>query len=326
MTMPTLLDANASASKIPRMRARFFLGVLPVTIGLIGTSAQATTTLYQTLTQGNGNLTHQWSFDGSDIGTAGADQQGSANLTEQLYGTGASSDLVFGVTGWDGTSSAVSTHRVNPGGDGQGGAYLRATGANQITWGNSFSFEAIVQADQATLGGGSFNLSYILSSRVGNDRGYFLTQGGPIPSTGVQWASTMGNGHNAGNTNTVHSTITAGNWYYIAGSYVVGAGNVTWTNYVADLTAGDISLASTGSFTNSGGTYPVGTALDVGIGGRWDGTEAFDGQIDEISVYNAALTQGDFQGHLDALLAPVPEPTQAILILFGALAVLRRRR
>ncbi len=84
----------------------------------------------------------------------------------------------------------------------------------------------------------------VLSTRVENDRGYFLTQGGPIPSTGTKFASSIGNGHSDPNTNTILSSFNVGNWYYISGSYSIGAGNVTWTNYVADLTAGETGLSN----------------------------------------------------------------------------------
>lgn len=312
------------------MKKRALLSVLP-TLTIIATclpqSGEAATTAYQALSGSHPNLTNRWSFDGANNAARLADQVGSAHLAEQTYGSGTAGDLAYGVGGWDGSSSAASTFRLNPGADNGGGAYFRAAGAgSQITLGNTFSFEAIVQADHATLSGGNFDLSYIIGARNGNDRAYFLTQGGPLPSTGIQFASTMGNGHNAGNTNTILGTLTAGNWYYIAGSYTANPGtNVTWVNHVADLTGGATTLTSTG-FTNAGGTYPIGVPLDFGIGGRWDGQEAFDGQLDEIAFYNSALGVGEFQAHLDALLAPIPEPSQAILLLLGAVSILRRRR
>jgi len=250
---------------------------------------------------------------------------GGANLSEQSYGPTGVGALGYNSGGWDGTSTAASTYRLDPGNDAEDGAYFRATGASQITLGNNFSFEAIVQADHATLSGGSFNLSYIISSRPASDRGYFLTQGGPIPSTGVQFASTMGNGHNASNTNTIVPTITVGNWYYLAGSHVANPGvDVTWTNYYADLTAGDMALTTAGPFTNSGGTYGLATAMDFGIGGRWDGQEAFDGQLDEVSFYNTNLGAAAFQANLDALL--IPEPSRFALLGLGLTSFLLRRR
>ena len=72
---------------------------------------------------------------------------------------------------------------------------------------------------------------------------------------------------------------------------------MTWTNYVADLTAGESGLTVIGPFTNSGGTYPQG-ATPLGIGGRWDGQESFAGFIDEVAFYNEALPASIFQKHL----------------------------
>ncbi|NIP94850.1 MAG: hypothetical protein GWO24_15960, partial [Akkermansiaceae bacterium] len=92
--------------------------------------------------------------------------------------------------------------------------------------------------------------AYLISTRVGGDRGYFLTQGGPLPSRGMRLASTMGNLHSDGNTNVLLQAVTPGAWYYAAGSYRIDGGRVTWTNYVADLTAGQTVLTQVGPFTN----------------------------------------------------------------------------
>ena len=239
------------------------------------------------------NLLHHYSFDGESDQERTRDRKGMAHLAPRLFGSGTTDQLQLGVAGFDASSEAVRTHR-GPGSDNAEGAYLRT---DSVAFGRAVSFEVLFSPAEEEISGGQFNLGYILSTRVGNDRGYFLTQGGPLPSSGTKIESTMGNSHSDPNTNTVLEGFTVGNWYYVAGSYTAGAGNVTWTNYVADLTAGESGLTVIGPFTNSGGSYPQGAA-PLGIGGRWDGQESFAGFIDEVAFYNEALPASIFQKHL----------------------------
>jgi hypothetical protein len=176
-----------------------------------------------------------------------------------------------------------------------------------ITLGESVSFEAIFQPLQEEILGGTWNLGYIVATRVGGVRGYFLIQGEPAPSEGTVLTSTTGDGHRPDNTNRILEPVTAGHWYYVAGSYSADIvnGTVTFTNYVADLTAGETVLTAVGPFTNSGGTYPIGDTT-LGIGKRWDSGESFPGLIDEVNLYQAELGPAEFQAHLDALTGGAP--------------------
>jgi len=305
----TDLEASDQNAEMKEERKRkgpgYFRHLLAVSlVAGIPRGAEATTEDLQNTAQAHPNLIHQWSFDGADVSTAGVDLKGSAHLVERSYG--ASEPLGYDVSGFDGTSNAFSTSR-GPGSDHAIGRFLWAGGANQLpALGNTFSFEIIVQPAQDAITGGSFNLGYILASRVGDDRGYFLVQGdGNLPSPTHPFSSTLGNGYNVPNTNIIGgSPLTVGDWYYVAGSYTADPGvSVTWTNYYANLTAGG-PLVTAGPFTNAGGTYPIGTAIDFGIGGRWDNGEAFPGSIDEVNLYNAALDAATFQAHLIQLRGP----------------------
>ena len=275
---------------------------LPLCLGgtlLIGPGVfvQAAVSDWQAAAASQSNLMHHYSFDGSTDQERMNDKKGVAHLVARIFGSGTIDQLQLGTAGFDPSSESVRTHR-GPGTDNAEGAYLRT---ESVTLGRTVSFEILFSPTDPEITGGQWNLGYILSTRVDNDRGYFLTQGGPLPSTGMTIRSTIGNSHSDPNTNTVLESFTVGNWYYIAGSYTTGAGNVTWTNYVADLTAGETSLTPIGPFTNSGGFYPQ-SSTPLGIGGRWDGQESFSGFIDEVMFYNEALPAGVFQEHL-ALLA-----------------------
>ena len=289
--------------------------------------ADASTLDFRAAAQATTGLIHQWGFDGADVATAGLDLEGTTNLAQLIYGTGA--PIGYDQLGYDGTSKAFRSNR-SAGSDATGGGYLKATSANPVSaLGSTFSFEVIVKADQASITGGASNLGYILANRSTDtaSRGYFLVQGqAPLPATANPFSSTLGNGYNAANTNTITaSPLTVGDWYYVAGSYTAnGTTNVTWTNYYANLTTGG-PLVTSGPFTNSGGTYAMGTALQMGIGGRYDGQEAFPGSIDEVNLYSTALSSTDFQAHLTQL-AVVPEPSTVALLSLGLLSLARRRR
>jgi hypothetical protein len=253
------------------------------------------------------------------------DLEGATNLAQQIYGTGA--PIAYDQLGYDGTSNAFRTNR-SVGSDATGGGYLKATSANPVSaLGSTFSFEIILKADQASITGGVNNLGYILSNRSADNasRGYFLVQGqAPLPAAASPFSSTLGNGYTAVNTNIITgSPLTVGDWYYVAGSYTAIPGvSVTWTNYFANLTTGG-PLVTSGPFTNSGGTYPIGAALQFGIGGRYDGQEAFPGYIDEVNLYSTALSGTDIQTNFNAL---IPEPSTFALFSLGLLSILRRRR
>jgi hypothetical protein len=287
--------------------------------------AEASTLSFRAAAQANAGLIHQWGFDGADVSTAGLDLEGATNLAQQIYGTGA--PIAYDQLGYDGTSNAFRTNR-SVGSDATGGGYLKATSANPVSaLGSTFSFEIILKADQASITGGVNNLGYILSNRSADNasRGYFLMQGqAPLPAAASPFSSTLGNGYTAVNTNIITgSPLTVGDWYYVAGSYTAIPGvSVTWTNYFANLTTGG-PLVTSGPFTNSGGTYPIGAALQFGIGGRYDGQEAFPGYIDEVNLYSTALSGTDIQTNFNAL---IPEPSTFALFSLGLLSILRRRR
>lgn len=277
-----------------KFRSALCLGVVLTT-----TSLRADIAALQQAAANHPDLLHQYSFDGEDETTRLADSKGTAPLTPRPAGQGTPGDLQFGVAGFDDSSTAVQIFR-GPGADLENGTGLHA---GNVTLGETVSFEVILRPDQDGITGGVWNLGYVLATRVDNNRGYFLVQGdAPLPSDGGQLSSTLGNGYSQPNQNLLLDQVEPGHWYYIAGSYRINAdtNNVTFTNYLADLTAGDTELQVIGPFTNSGGTYPTGSS-PLGIGGRWDAGENFPGAIDEVTLYNAELSQETFQAHLDLL-------------------------
>ena len=263
----------------------------------LAATAHASVSDWQATTSSHPSLLHQYSFDGITNEERTSDLKGTADLSLRVFGSGTADQLQLGMAGFDSSSDAAQTHR-GPGTDNAEGAYLRA---ESITLGNSVSYEILFSPLASEITGGQWNLGYIISTRTGNDRGYFLTQGGPLPSNGRRIRSTIGNSHSDANTTTLLESFTPGHWYYVAGSYTRGPGNVTWTNYIADLTLGQTNLTTVGPFTNSGGSYPMGST-SLGIGGRWDAQESFSGLFDEVNFYNQALPSEFFQRNLSLLI------------------------
>ena len=77
-----------------------------------------------------------------------------------------------------------------------------------------------------------------------------------------------------------------------------------------------------GSQSQTGSVQVTGTPLR--IGGNTYGTEFFPGRIDEVRIYNRALSQGEIQGDMNT---PLPEPGALLQLASGGLliAALHRR-
>ena len=267
-------------------------------IFFISSLVRGSVTDFQTIAQTDPDLTHQFTFDGETNEEKLEDKVSGVILAPRPYGSGTAQDLEYESPGYDNTSNSIATQR------GQGNDFANGAGLHNasITLNERMSYEVLFQANSDEISGGNFNLGYILTTRTGNDRGYFLVQGNaPLPSTGQQLSSTIGDGFAERNQNLILETIEADHWYFVSGSYIINDDNTTtFTNYIADLTAGETILKRIGPFTNSGGPYPTGGS-PVGIGGRWDAGESFPGQIDEINIYNRDKEQSFFQQHLDSI-------------------------
>jgi hypothetical protein len=311
------------------------LALLVAMAGMVfaGTAAEATTADLQAAAMAEASQTYHWRFEGADASTAGLDYEVSANnlLEHNVGATHPPTHITYDAPGFDATSTAASTWRTIPGTDfGHGDGFVTSAA---ITPGATFSWEVLLQtgSDPVPIQGGTWNQGYVLSDRSGGPRGYFLWQGTSTSNSGDGFTSLTGDWI-AGEATVVPGPLPADNWYYMAGTYTVnpGDGSSQVDLYYADLTAGDTSLTHT-AFANPK-AYDYGVPGAFGVGKRFDGTgEAFPGVLDEVYLYESALTQQTLQSHLDALLrggeqVVLPEPATLALVGLGMIGLVIRRK
>lgn len=103
------------------------------------------------------------------------------------------------------------------------------------------------------------------------------------------------------------TSVSTTTWQHVAFTYSNGAGKFYYNgNLAGSVNYSNYNEEGTGSVTS--------------IGARPFGGEAFDGQVDEVKIFDTALSESDVR------LAAVPEPAAALLGGLGLLALLRRRR
>ncbi|MEK7110427.1 MAG: LamG domain-containing protein, partial [Patescibacteria group bacterium] len=88
-------------------------------------------------------------------------------------------------------------------------------------------------------------------------------------------------GYHGGSNFSSAAVLTTGNWYHIVG-VIKGANSKIYINGVADINTGTINVVNS-TLNGSIGASSVGT------------TYFFNGLIDEVSIYNAALTAQEIQ-------------------------------
>ena len=167
--------------------------------------------------------------------------------------------------------------------------------------------------------------SYTASGRIvtkggnGTNRGWSLNiefNGGGAPEASFQIATS------ASVLATVETLplnpMPTGTWYHLAGVFTPDS--------VADANSdGTLAIYVNGvlanSKTTSAGSQHNSTA-NVAIGARSDGTVPFDGRIDDVRIYDQALSAAD----IAALAVPEPGAGALLFLALGTLALRRSRR
>ncbi len=99
-----------------------------------------------------------------------------------------------------------------------------------------------------------------------------------------------------------------------------------WRHLVFVGESGDTRLYLDGVRLGSPNTLPfnsINLSSDVRIGAGVSGTRLFHGQIDEVAIYDTALSDERVLAHFNAA---IPEPTTLMAMAIGGMSFLRRRR
>jgi hypothetical protein len=119
-----------------------------------------------------------------------------------------------------------------------------------------------------------------------------------------------------------HSTaLTAGNWHFIVGifDYANDQIRISIDNGTFETTA--VTFASS-TYINS---TPPSSLYDV-VGSGENGEHPLTGYIDEVAIFNSAISQDDVNFLYQNGLSAIPEPTTMLVLAAGGLGVLLRRK
>ena len=211
----------------------------------------------------NDGLVGYWSFDGKDMN----------------WGDSSNEVTDASPSGNSGNISGFGQEGVRPGVVGQALSFDNvndqvAMGATGLTGDVTATWSAWIKANSTAYVGYDSPVAIIGSTAALGAFSLFLN------STGSGVVSlTYAGGNNCA---TAAGVVTAGRWYHLVGTKTAGAINTTSTIYVDGVAVSCTGSASTPNVAAGGTTI-----------GSWPGTYFFDGLIDEVRLYNRALSAGE---------------------------------
>jgi hypothetical protein len=252
---------------------------------------------------------------------------GSTALTD----LGATTSISFG-TGPNGVAgeSLVNAATGQPGNQALAGTLGASTSMSAFTitmWVNqntaslnNYRIMELSPGSPATTGSADGTKMFFGLNAGGGLQFYVNNVNGNTTATDIATASTWNNGGTLGG-------IAANTWYFEAITYDSVAGNALLYSGSQGNAA---ALAYTyGANVTSAGNLDLSTASSIAVLDRFSGGRNFPGALDDVNIYNGALTQSQIDAIRVGELSTVPEPgTLAMFGLGGGLmisAALRRR-
>lgn len=165
----------------------------------------------------------------------------------------------------------------------------------------------------------SQNLFYI-SRNSANSVRWSIAFGGAGPSTINDQYRTS-----AGLQNNMSGSLASGQWDFFTATILPASssGKTSWTTYLNGVQIG------TGTLTDTQLTYPSETSTSgATIGTQTSGAGAFSGYMDDVNLYNSALTPTQVASLYDSYLTAeaVPEPGTCALVGMGLVAFIAAKR
>ena len=177
---------------------------------------------------------------------------------------------------------------------------------------NNYRLLEISSGSPATTGSADGNTLFLGENSGGGLQYYVNNVNGNRTATDIATANTWNGGALAANT-----------WYFIAVTYDSVAGQ-------SFLYSGTQSSAASLQYTyanTSGGALNLSSATSISLFDRFSGGRNFPGAIDDVNLYNGALSVSQLDTIQALEIAPTPEPgTLAMFGLGGILSLWMARR
>lgn len=258
-----------------------------------------------TLASADGALVAYWNLNesgGNIADSSGNNLTGTASAGGLAYSQGSVTAGTYGALTVDAATAAAFGTSVN---------FTRASsGSFTVNGAAGGVLETLAEAGPST---GAFTvMAWINTTGLPASTTYRVFGTGPVGGWGLGMANVDRLKFTTyGNTDYLSTGTTPfnGNWHHVAVTW----SNGTVTSYV-DGNAVTLNSAAT-TFTDEA------SAL-FRIGGNTDGSDLFNGRIDELKIFNTALDVTQLR--LEAVA--VPEPSAFVLGGLGLLALFRRRR
>jgi len=278
-----------------------------------------------------------WTFDTPSITTDGsgniltaADTTANHNATTQLGGTGPNITSVPGVTG-----QAANFSNNNQNGQSQTNfAWMSFPQLTEIAGATAGDFSVAawvnvppevaswdsntILADWGNAAAGThrftywFSLANVDSNLALRPRAQIRAANSPPDATNIDIVATTLSASQAGTGGGV-TTFDDSNWHHLAWTWTKSAGQMRF------YTDGALRTTITSTQTGSNLDLLVSDSPVGAIGGKRDNNRYFRGSMDELYVFNGALTDQD-------VLALVPEPDSIVLLALAIGGMLTHRR